>query len=106
MKDALHGLSDERYQREAWFGGGRFVSSPVEAYCTLFDDADFEEFIVSPFIGLSATQITAAERLRDLMREFENLVDIEAPSSHLVVIDHPNWGEVRGAAKEFLETLK
>ena len=101
--DSLDSLADETFQRENWFGNGRYISSPSDEYNHLFSDFDIEEFVDSPLVDLNVRQRTAGHRLIGLMRAFEKAVDPDLPPE--VVIDHPQWAEIRIAARQFLHLL-
>jgi hypothetical protein len=100
----IGGVADEKFQRDAWFGKGKYVSSPVEIYNQVFGDLALEEFIASPEIGLNDMQKAAANELIEKMRHFEKLVDEDLPPRQ--VIDHPVWREVRQTASRLLDLLQ
>jgi hypothetical protein len=97
-------VADEKFQRDAWFGKGKYVSSPDEVYNQVFGDLAFEKFIASPEIDLNDLQKAAANQLVEKMRYFERLVDRNLPPRQ--VIDHPAWKEVRQTAKRLLALLQ
>lgn len=100
---ALNLLADEPFQRENWFGRGKYVDSPDEQYNNLFTDYDIEEFVDSPEIGLNAQQRAAGHRLIDMLEAFDKVVGPELLPE--VVIDHPQWVEIRHVARQFLDLL-
>lgn len=102
--EIIGSLADEEFQRDAWFGKGKYVSSPEEVYNQVFGDLAFEQFIESPEVALNDLQRTVANDLVRIMRYFEKLVDRELPPQQ--VIDHPVWGEVRQTARRFLDLLQ
>ena len=100
---ALDLLADENFQRENWFGRGKYVDSPDEQYNNLFTDYDIEEFVDSPEIALNPQQRAAGQRLIDMLEAFDKSVGPELLPE--VVIDHPKWVEIRHAARQFLDLL-
>ena len=80
-------VADENFQRQAWLGKGRCVSSPLEVFNQVFGDLAFEEFIVSLEIDLNDLQKAEDLRLEQ-------------------VIDHPAWKEVRLTAQRLLDLLQ
>jgi len=99
----LRRLADETFQRENWFGHGKYVDSPDEVYNQLFSDNEIEEFVDSPEVGLDAQQRTSGHHLIDMLEAFDKIVGPEL--SPEVVIDHPKWVEIRHAARQFLDLL-
>jgi hypothetical protein len=101
--EAVDAIADLSFQRDAWFGRGRYRSSPEEIYNQLFDDAVFEEFLQSADVGLNDLQRLAGQRLVEKMNFFDKLGGPSLPAR--VVIEHPVWKEVREAARRFLSLL-
>jgi len=99
----LNSLADEGFQRENWFGRGKYVDSPDEQYNRLFTDYDIEEFVDSPEVGLNAQQKAAGRHLINMLDAFDQAVGPELLPE--VVIDHPQWIEIRHAARQFLQLL-
>ena len=102
--EIIGAVADENFQRSAWFGKGRHVSSPEEVYNQIFDDLDIKQFIASPDVSLNDLQKTAATRLVDKMEYFDRLVGPNLPPDK--VIDHPVWREIREAAQRVLDVLQ
>jgi hypothetical protein len=102
--EIIGNIADEKFQRDAWFGKGRYISSPQEVFNQVFGDLAFEEFIASPEIGFNELQKAAASKLVEKMRYFEKLVDAELRPEQ--VVDHPVWQEVRQTAKRALDLLQ
>jgi hypothetical protein len=101
--DILRIVVDEQFQRENWFGRGKYISSPEEIYNELFTDLEVEVFIASPGVALNEQQKKAGNDLVAKLEAFDKEVGPELPPD--VVIDHPKWSEIRQAAKKFRELL-
>lgn len=96
-------MSDEEYQRLAWFNKHREVSSPDELINQLYDDYRFEDFIHSPDIGLTSGQAARAKRFLAELSEFcdQTPVHLDPVST----IDDPQWGAIRQAARDLVTKL-
>lgn len=101
--DGLWGVMDEQFQRQAWYPGGKQMSSPDEVYNTLFSDYGFEEFMQLPDAGLSSEQSAAGHQLISMMRRFSDKMGRHMRPDD--VIDHADWREIRHAAKRFADML-
>lgn len=102
--EIIGSVADENFQRDAWLGKGRFISSPEEIYNQVFSDLAFEEFISSPDIALNDLQRAAANKLVSKMNYFEKIVGRNWSPEN--VIDHPVWREVRQAARQVLDVFQ
>jgi hypothetical protein len=102
-KAVLERISDEHYQRLAWFNRHEEVSSPDELINQLLDDFSFECFIENEEIALTASQRSVARQFHATLLAFNkaspNLLDPTA------TIDDPKWVEIRAKAKELLGLL-
>lgn len=101
--EAVDTIADVNFQRDNWFGNGRYLSSPEDIYNQLFDDAVIEEFLDSAEVGLNDLQKAAGRRLVERLTFFDKLGGPSLPAS--TVIEHPVWKEVREAARRFLSLL-
>jgi hypothetical protein len=97
-------VADEEFQRTAWFGKSRYVSSPEEIYNQVFSDLDLEQFIISPEVALGDLQRAAATQLLRKMQYFDEIMGENLSPEG--VIDHPLWLEIREAAREVLDALE
>jgi hypothetical protein len=71
--EIIGSVADENYQRAAWFGKSRFISSPEEVYNQVFDDLAFEEFVASPEVSLNDLERAAAVALiSKMLLKFES----------------------------------
>jgi hypothetical protein len=96
----LERISDETYQRLAWFHRSQEVSSPDELINQLLDDFSFERFIEGEETGFSHAQKAAARRFHALLMTFcEGTPLMLDPRK---IIDDPRWAEIRNEAKELL----
>lgn len=100
LKEVSH-IADKNYQKKAWFGKGKYVSSLDEMYATLFEDFMFEDFLEQHTDLLTAEQ----RRLgKILLHVFDDYYDKNMPESEEVVIKDPNWDKVIDAAKVFSDS--
>jgi hypothetical protein len=96
-------MADINFQKKHWFGGGNIISSPEGDFGDLFDDHFFDEFLESPMINLSAEQKIAGEIFRDKINDyFDKFSVIPEPD---IIINDPEWYDVRKSAQDFLNTL-
>lgn len=111
IHEAVDAVADSAYQRRAWFGdqlsaaspAQREVSSPDEEINRLFSDLDFEDFLESQSVILTANQRQLGVDLRDAMLAF-----IEGTPTVLdahKVFDDPRWGNIRSLAAKFSAAL-
>ena len=101
--EAIDYIADRNFQKKALLGDKSLCFSIVEAYCGLFDDADFENFLDLPnYIKITQNQKKLGYKLIEKMNEYSEVFD-EFPD--IQVLDHPKWIEIRQAAKEFLESF-
>ena len=98
---ALLRLSNESYQRRAWFNNHAEETSPDEQICQLFDDYLLEDFLSQQ--KLSHAQREATNRLISLLKSYGGGVNCQINSAQ--AIDDPQWQEIRENAKEVIESL-
>ena len=97
-------IADEDFQRVAWFGQGPLVSSPLEDFLGVFDDALLSDFLSAPEVSLSEDQRAAAVTFAEMLeRYFEGLPDNPDPAQ---VFGDSKWDRVRAAAREFVSLMK
>lgn len=108
VKEALESFSDKQHQREAWFGAGRYQSSPEEFWCGLFDDFRFLEFVDDPLVNLNTEQKRAAKEFLQRCDEYSEteILNINGFPDPASTIDDPKWDAVRHAARRFLVLIK
>jgi len=104
ISDVVRNITNEEFQRTAWFGlSPTQISSPEELLSQFLDDFDFNDFLNSSELNLTPKQKAAGEVLKSKMESFA-----DATPKHLdpqVVMDDARWKEIRIAAQAFLETL-
>lgn len=106
VRHMVERVADEGFQTEAWFGkaGAQIVSSPLEVYLGLVDDALFGEFLTTEEAKLSNAQRDAGE---ELLREIESFFEThDAYADPGDVLDDPEWERVRSRARAFLQALR
>jgi hypothetical protein len=102
---AIRKLSNTEYQERVWArGDGPEIDSIGEAYCHLFDDLEFHDFLSrceeTDFI--SAAQVTALDDLRNRLNAFE--YDEDLPDAE--IIKDPRWQDIREMANEALSKFE
>lgn len=97
-------ISSRDYQELAWFGKANYVSSPDEMFCTLFDDFQFDDFLINKHIDLTEQQRDKCELLRQRMNALSEKLPISSNPEDM--IDHPDWIEIRTLAKSILEKFE
>jgi hypothetical protein len=102
--DVVEDISDEEFQRAAWFAlMPNVVSSPDELICRLLDDLIFGEFLVSPPVNLTSKQRSVGLVLKTRIEEFAESTPAQLDPCQ--VIGDERWNEIRVAARAFLNTF-
>ena len=101
--EIVKSISDKTFQEKAWFGLGDVISSPEEFYCTLFDDYMYDDFLKSSHIDMTSRQRNLGVQLKNKLNEYSKNMD-EFPDPK-VIIEDPDWDEVRKAAQKFLQSF-
>jgi hypothetical protein len=103
IKGTLDRISDENYQRLAWFNRHEEQSSPGELINQLYHDNNFEDFIDNDEIGLTSSQREIAngflEQLLKFCDQAPRFIDPRA------TIDDPRWDAIRKAARSLMLEL-
>ncbi|ACE84718.1 hypothetical protein [Cellvibrio japonicus] len=99
--NVIRKISDELYQKDAWFGSGEKISSPEELYCELFDDYAYDDFLHSLDIEITENQRSIGFKLKDIMSRYAKSVDY-LNDAEKVFFDQ-EWDLVRTVACEFLD---
>lgn len=101
INETIAEIASREYQESAWFGKTNLVSSPVELLCNLFDDYQFDDYLVINSKNMTESQRTIGELLREKLNSFSEKIDnFPKPEE---VIDHPEWQEIRELASKFIE---
>jgi hypothetical protein len=95
-------ISFKDEQVDLWLMGTKYISSPTECYCQLYDDNRFEEFIV---VASAEFGFTEEERIE--LIEFERAmhaydIDDKAPEE---IIEDPQWHAIGKKARPILSHL-
>jgi hypothetical protein len=98
--DAARNIASRDFQKEAWFPGGKVVSSPDELYQTIIEDLTFDLFLQRHSHELDARQLQAANELRSILQEYYDSSP-RHPDPRFV-LDDPKWDLVRHAADRFV----
>jgi hypothetical protein len=99
----LERISDEDYQRFAWFNKHEAVSSPDELVNQLLDDFAFERFIEDEEIDLLPNQKAAARQFCAMLLAF--CKDSPMFLDPHKTIDDPRWADIRNNAKDLVRVL-
>ena len=90
--ETLSRISDEEYQRRAWFGLGPEVSSPGDEFNNLFDDYNVELFLARPPVKLSS------QARKHLIALISAMNDVDEGYLYPSFIDDPRWIKIRKLA--------
>ena len=91
---AVKDIADANFQKR-----DRYVSSPEEMYCMLFDDFMFKEFLELKSSGLNLEQITLGHNLACKLEEYSYVIDRLDPEE---ISADPKWHNIQVCAKKFL----
>jgi hypothetical protein len=95
--DAAQDIASREYQQEAWFTGGRFVSSPDEVYQILIVDQSFDNFFKEYGHSFAEEQTRSAKELRNTLERYYDGMPTKPNPLH--VLNDPEWDLVRQAAR-------
>jgi hypothetical protein len=102
--DAARDIASREFQEEAWFPGGKVVSSPDEAYQVLIEDFTIDLFFETYGQRFSPHQLRTADEFRSILQDYYDKL-ARHPDPRLV-IDDPNWNSVRQAADRFVRAFR
>lgn len=96
-------FADREYQRKAWLEEGGPVSSPIEMYNELYDDALFERYFDQYGASFTEAQRSAWLNMDEALEKYgERLEGSVDPKE---IMDDPEWSQVRSAAERFLQAF-
>lgn len=98
--DAARNIASRDFQKEAWFPGGKVVSSPDEVYQTIIEDLTFDLFLQTHSHKLGVRQLQAANELRSVLQEYND--NSRRHPDPTFVLNDPRWDLVRHAADRFV----
>lgn len=103
IKTAANHIASREFQQEAWFPGGKSVSSPDEEYLTLMEDCTADLFFETYGKRFS-------EQQRDVWREFRSRLTayyekLPKHPDRQQVLDDPDWDSVRQLAGKFVQAF-
>ena len=99
--DAIGSIANSDHQAANWFREDRPAGeNPDEVICVLFDDSQFELFLIDCDFSLSDRQREAG---RSLLSKLNHFLD-NTPKSldPLETINDPRWEEIQVAARHFV----
>jgi hypothetical protein len=97
---AVKDIASREFQEEAWFPGGKVVSSPDEIYLVLMEDSTPDLFFETYSKTFTQHQMQCWNELRSLLRCYYDKMPIHPDPRR--VLDDPDWDLIRQAAKLFL----
>jgi hypothetical protein len=101
---AAQNVASREFQEEAWFPGGKVVSSPEEAYLVLMEDSTADLFFETYGKTFTASQIQRWNELRSRLEQYYSKMPSHPDPRR--VLDDPEWDLVRQAAKIFLGAFR
>jgi hypothetical protein len=101
--EAARDISSPEFQQEAWFPGGKVVSSPREVYHVLIEDYTFDLFFQTYGGRFAEEQIRSANELRSLLEQYYD--KMPKHPDPLQVLNDPEWNAVRQAAQRFVQVF-
>ena len=101
--DAARDIASRDFQEEAWFPGGKVVSTPDEVYQVLIEDFTFDLFFETYSQRYNAHQLQTAHELKSILQDHYDKLP-RHPDPRLV-LDDPNWDLVRQAADKFVRAF-
>lgn len=101
--DAARDIASREFQQEAWFAGGKVVSSPSELFLTLMEDYTADLFFETYGQRFTETQLQSWHQLRsNLTKYYDQLPSHPDPSQ---VFHDPGWDLVRQSAERFVRAF-
>lgn len=96
-------IASREFQEEAWFPGGRYVSSPDEIYQVMMEDSRPDSFFQEFGETFTASQMQSWSDFRSQLECYYDGMPLKADP--LAVLNDPNWNSVRKAAQKFVEAF-
>lgn len=101
--DAAQHIASREYQEEAWFPGGRVVSSPGEVYQVLMEDCTYDLFFETYGKTFTSGQTQCWKELRFWLEDYYDKMPRHPDPRR--VLDDPEWDLVRQAAENFVRAF-
>jgi hypothetical protein len=99
--DAIGSIADRDHQAANWFREDTPVwENPDEVICVLFDDSQFELFLIDCDFSLRDQQREAGRSLLSKLNQFFG--DTPKSLDPLETINDPRWEEIQFAARHFV----
>ena len=98
---AIGDIADRGFQQRAWLGAGPEISSFVETYCTLYDQA-FDTFLAQSDWEQTGLNNTVRQEMVVLDRLLQAYHE---PESDAETLADPKWQEVVQQAQQVLRTI-
>ena len=102
--DAVRDIASSKFQEEAWFPGGKVVSSPEEIFLVLMEDFTFDLFFETYGKEFTTQQVQAWRELRSLLVAYYDKLPAH-PDARRVLTD-PAWDLVRQSAERFVRAFR
>jgi hypothetical protein len=101
--EAAQDIASREFQREAWFPGGKVVSSPDELYQVLMEDCTFDLFFQTYGDRFTDEQMRFSKELRSSLEQYYNRMP-NRPDP-LQVLNDREWDSVRQTAERFVRSF-
>lgn len=96
-------IASRDYQEEAWFPGGRFVSSPEEICLSLIEDCTFDLFYETYGGEFTEDQRQQWDGFKSRLEGY--YYKLPANPDRRRVLDDPEWDSVRRSAEGFVHAF-
>jgi hypothetical protein len=100
---AAQDIASREFQEEAWFPGGKVVSSPDELYLVLMEDSTPDLFFETYGKTFTTSQMQCWNEFRSLLEQYYSKMPLHPDPRH--VLDDPEWELVRQAAKRLVQAM-
>jgi len=103
--DAVESIADRDHQIANWLREDRPAwETPGEVVCVLFDDSQFELFLIDCDFSLNAQQRLAGQSLLSRLNHFcDNTPQSFDPTETL---NDPRWEDIQAAARHFIDVFR
>jgi hypothetical protein len=101
---AAQDIASREFQEEAWFPGGKFVSSPDEVYQVLMEDSKPDLFFETYGKTLSKSQLQSWREFRSRLEHYYDSMPLHSDPRR--VLEDPEWALVREAAQRFVSAFQ
>ncbi len=101
--DAAQSIASRKFQEEAWFPGGKVMSSPDEVSQILVEDCTADLFFETYGKTFTMEQVECWNELRSRLERYYDKMPRHPDARR--VLDDPEWNLVRQAAERFVRAF-